>query len=49
MKEKHFSDFEDIKSSVGKTILTDISVHDFKTCFEQWRTRWEHCKRIAGR
>jgi hypothetical protein len=33
MKEKHFSDFEDIKSSVGGKKLTDIPV--LKICFEQ--------------
>jgi hypothetical protein len=28
--------------------LTDISVQDFKNCFEQWPKRWEHCKEFAG-
>jgi hypothetical protein len=36
LKGKRFSDVENIKSV--KEILTDISVQDFKNCFEQnWR------------
>jgi hypothetical protein len=43
LKGKHFSDVQDIKSSVKK-ILTVIHVQDFKNCFEQWLKHWEHCK-----
>jgi hypothetical protein len=47
LKAKRFSDFENIKSPVGKK-LTDIPVQDFKNCFEQWQKRWEHCKELEG-
>jgi hypothetical protein len=40
-------DVEDIKSSVKNT-LTDISVQDFRKCFEQWLKCWEHCKELGG-
>jgi hypothetical protein len=44
---KHFSDAGDIKSPVKKN-LTDIPVQNFKTCFEQWPKRWEHCEKLEG-
>jgi hypothetical protein len=40
LKEKRFSDVEDIESSV-KQFLTDIHVQDFKNYFEQWPKHWE--------
>jgi hypothetical protein len=47
LKEKCLLDVEDSKSSVKK-ILTDIPVHDFKNCVEQWLKCWEHCKELEG-
>jgi hypothetical protein len=47
LKGKHFSNAEDIKSSVNKC-LKEITVEDFKNSSEQWHKCWEHCKELQG-
>lgn len=47
LKEKRFSDVEDIKSS-AKEKKRHIPIQVFENCFQQWPKHWVHCKELEG-